>query len=56
MIDSRKHLAKGFSYQDNQEIILDNIRYSQLPITAQLAKVQLNLDDIYHLQVGDSST
>ena len=32
---------------------MDNIRYSQLPITAQLAKVQLNLDDIYHLQVGD---
>lgn len=53
MIDSRKHLAKGFSYQDNQDIILENIRYSQLPVTAQLAKVQLNLDDIYHLQVGD---
>jgi len=53
MIDTRKHLANGFSYQDNQDIILDNIRYSQLPVTAQLAKVQLNLSDIYNLQVGD---
>lgn len=53
IVDSRKHIAKGFSYQDNKDIILDNLRYSQLPITAQLAKVQLNLSDIYHLQVGD---
>ncbi len=53
LVDSRKHIAKGFSYQDNKEVILENIRYSQLPLTAQLAKVQLNLSDIYHLQVGD---
>ena len=52
-VDSRKNLAKGFAYQDNRDVILDNIRYSQLPVTAQLAKVQLNLSDIYHLQVGD---
>ncbi|MCI8513194.1 MAG: flagellar motor switch protein FliM [Lachnospiraceae bacterium] len=53
LIDSRKRIAKGFSYQDNRDVILDNIRYSKLPVTAQLAKVQLNLNDIYHLQVGD---
>ena len=53
MIDSRKHIAKGFAYQDNKDIILENIRYSQLPVTAELAKVQLNLNDIYRLQVGD---
>ena len=53
LIDSRKHIAKGFSYHDNRDIILENIRYSQLPITAELAKVQLNLNDIYRLQVGD---
>ena len=53
LVDSRKHIAKGFSYQDNKDIILENIRYSQLPVTAQLAKVQLNLSDIYRLQVGD---
>lgn len=53
LIDSRKHIAKGFSYQDNRDVILDNIRYSKLPVTAQLAKVKLNLNDIYHLQVGD---
>lgn len=53
MIDSRKHIARGFSYEDNRDTILENIRYSQLPVTGQLATVELDLSDIYHLQVGD---
>lgn len=53
VIDSRKHIARGFDYEDNKEIILDNIRYSQLPLTGQLATVELDLDDVYRLQVGD---
>lgn len=53
MIDSRKHIARGFSYEDNRDTILENIRYSQLPVTGQLGTVELDLNDIYHLQVGD---
>ncbi|MGL5434410.1 MAG: flagellar motor switch protein FliM [Lachnospiraceae bacterium] len=53
MIDSRKHIARGFAYEDNKEMILDNIRYSQLPLTGQLGTVELDLSDIYHLKVGD---
>lgn len=53
LIDSRKHLARGFAYEDNKETILENIRYSQLPVTGRLAKVGLEVNDIYHLQVGD---
>ena len=52
-IDNRKHLARGFSYQDNKEKIMDNIRYSQLPVTGQLGTVQLDLKGLYHIQVGD---
>lgn len=53
MIDSRKHIARGFSYKNNKDTILDNIRYSQLPVTGQLGTVELDLEDLYHLQVGD---
>ena len=53
VMDSRRHLAKGYAYEDNRETILDNIRYSQLPLTGQLGTVNLDLDDIYHLKVGD---
>lgn len=53
MIDSRKHIARGFAYEDNKDIILDNIRYTQLPLTGQLGTVELDLSDIYHLKVGD---
>ena len=52
-IDNRKHLARGFSYQDNKEKIMDNIRYSKLPITGQLGTVQLDLKGLYQIQVGD---
>ena len=53
VIDTRKHLARGFSYEDNKEIILDNIRYSTLPVTGQLGTVKLDLEDLYRLQPGD---
>ncbi|MCI8764778.1 MAG: flagellar motor switch protein FliM [Lachnospiraceae bacterium] len=53
VMDSRRHMAKGYAYEDNRETILDNIRYSRLPITGQLGTVSLDLDDIYHLKVGD---
>lgn len=53
MIDSRKHIARGFAYEDNREIILDNIRFSQLPVTGQLGTVEIGLSDLAQLQVGD---
>ncbi len=53
VMDSHRHLAKGYSYEDNRETILENIRQSQLPITGQLGKVSLDLNDVYHLKVGD---
>lgn len=53
MIDRRKHIARGFSYEDNKQSIMDNIRYSTLPITGQLGNVGLDLSDLYHLKVGD---
>lgn len=53
MIDRRKHIARGFSYEDNKDIIMDNIRYSTLPITGQLGNVMLDISDLYHLKVGD---
>jgi len=53
VIDSRKHIARGYAFEDNKETILDNIRQSQLSITGQLGTVYLDLSDIYHLRVGD---
>lgn len=53
VVDSHRHLAKGYSYEDNRDTIMENIRQSQLPITGQLGKVSLDLDDVYHLKVGD---
>ena len=53
LIDSRKHIARGFAYEDNKEVILDHIRFSQLPITGQLGTVELGLRDLAQLQVGD---
>lgn len=53
VIDSRKHISKGYAYEDNRETILDNIRETKLPVTGQLGTVALDLSDIYHLKVGD---
>lgn len=53
LIDSRKHIARGFAYEDNKEALLDHIRFSPLPITGQLGTVELGLRDLAQLQVGD---
>lgn len=53
IIDSRKHLARGYAYEDNRETILDNIRESLLPVTGQLGTISLDLSDLYHLKEGD---
>ncbi|MCC8028171.1 MAG: FliM/FliN family flagellar motor switch protein [Clostridium sp.] len=53
LIDNRKHIARGYAYEDNREKIFENIRHSPLPVTGQLGKVGLELSDIYHLKVGD---
>ena len=53
VIDSRKHLARGYAYEDNRDTILENIRDSLLPLTGQLGTISLDLDDIYHLREGD---
>lgn len=53
IMDSRRHIAKGYAYEDNRDVILENIRDSLLPITGQLGTVVLDLSDIYHLKVGD---
>lgn len=53
VMDSHRHLAKGYAYENNRDTILENIRQSKLPITGQLGTVSLDLDDIYHLKVGD---
>lgn len=53
MIDSRKHIARGFAYEDNEEAIMDNIRYTRLPVTGQLGTVEIELQDLSQLQVGD---
>ncbi len=52
-IDSSKHIARGYAYEDNRDTILENIRQSLLPLTGQLGTVSLDLSDIYHLKVGD---
>ena len=53
VIDSRKHLSRGYAYEDNRDTILENIRDSLLPVTGQLGTISLDLDDIYHLREGD---
>ena len=52
-IDTRKHIARGYAYEDNGDIILENLRDTMLPITGQLGTVSLDLNDIYHLKAGD---
>ena len=53
VIDSRKHIARGYAYEDNRDTIFDNIRQTVLPVTGQLGTVVLDLDDVYHLKIGD---
>jgi flagellar motor switch protein FliM len=55
IMDRRKHISleEGAENRRNKDDILNNIKNSALDITAQLGKVQLNLEDIYKLHVGD---
>ncbi|MGP1589051.1 flagellar motor switch protein FliM [Oribacterium sp. oral taxon 102] len=53
IIDNRKHLARGFAYENNEETILEHLRGSEFPMTGQLGVVKLDIRDLYHLRVGD---
>lgn len=52
-IDSRRHVARGYAYEDNRETILEHLRQSELTLTGQLGRIRLDLRDIYHLKAGD---
>lgn len=53
VIDNRKHLARGFAYENNTDTIMEHLKGSTFPMTAQLGVVKLDISDLYHLQVGD---
>ena len=53
IIDNRKHLARGFAYENNQDVIMEHLRASEFPLTGQLGGVKLDIEDLYHLKVGD---
>ena len=53
IIDNRKHLARGFAYENNQDVIMQHLRSSEFPMTGQLGIVKLDMEDLYHLKVGD---
>lgn len=53
LMDSHRNIGRGFAFEDNQETIMEHLRMSQLQITGQLATVELDLKDIYHLRPGD---
>ena len=53
IIDNRKHLARGFAYENNQDTIMEHLKSSTFPMTGQLGVVKLDIEDLYHLKVGD---
>ena len=53
IIDNRKHLARGFAYENNQDTIMEHLKASSFPMTGQLGVVKLDIEDLYHLKVGD---
>lgn len=53
IMDSQRQTGKGYTYEDNKGTIMGHIRKGMLPMSAQLAKVELSLNDIYHLHPGD---
>ena len=53
IIDNRKHLARGFAYENNQDVIMQHLRSSEFPMTGQLGIVKLDMEDLYRLKVGD---
>ncbi|MGN8817148.1 flagellar motor switch protein FliM [Oribacterium sp. HCP28S3_H8] len=52
-IDNRKHLARGFSYENNSDIIMEHIRDSLFPVTAELGRIRLSMDELYSIEPGD---
>ena len=53
IIDNRKHLARGFAYENNQDTIMEHLKASSFPMTGQLGVVKLDIEDLYQLKVGD---
>ncbi len=53
IVDSRKQIAKGFSYENNADTIMNHLRVTKFPVTAQLGVIRLKAEDITSLQVGD---
>lgn len=53
IIDNRKHIARGFAYENNSDTIMQHIRTTDFPLTGELGTIRLKMDDLYHLQVGD---
>lgn len=50
---SRENPGRRSSDEDNSEVIFDSLRDSDLEMIAELCHTQLQLSDIYHLNVGD---
>ncbi len=53
IIDNRKHLARGFAYENNELTIMEHLRTSEFTLTGQLSVVKLDISDLFHLKVGD---
>lgn len=53
IIDNRKHIARGFHYENNEERIMSHLRDSRLPLTAKLGTVKISMNDLAELKAGD---
>jgi flagellar motor switch protein FliM len=53
IIDGRKHIARGFHYENNEERILEHLRDSRLPLVAKLGTIRMKMEDLANLKVGD---
>lgn len=52
-IDSRKSLARGFTYANNSELIMEHLSGTKYPVSGRLGTIRLTMEDLQHLQVGD---
>lgn len=53
IIDNRRHIARGFSYENNSDVIMNHLRITEFPIVAQLGTIRLTMEDLMNLEVGD---
>ncbi|MCH3998807.1 MAG: FliM/FliN family flagellar motor switch protein [Lachnospiraceae bacterium] len=53
IIDNRKHIARGFSYENNSDLIMNHLRVTNFRMTAQLGTIRLSMEDLMNLQAGD---